>query len=93
MDIRLRSLCAQEVRLEALDLTVHFAVGEEMRTEISTKFSRPRLEAVYADAGLELAGWFTDPAGDYALSLARPLRSYRRYGDGRDASVRPAPAG
>jgi L-histidine N-alpha-methyltransferase len=73
MDIRLRSRCEQEVRLEALDLTVCFAIGEEMRTEISTKFSRPRLEAVYADAGLELAGWFTDPAADYALSLARPL--------------------
>jgi L-histidine N-alpha-methyltransferase len=71
MDIRLRSLCMQEVRLEAIDLVTQFAVGEEMRTEISTKFSRPRLEAVYADAGLELVGWFTDPAEDYALSLAR----------------------
>jgi L-histidine N-alpha-methyltransferase len=71
MDIRLRSLCDQDVRLEAIDLVTHFAAGEEMRTEISTKFSRPRLEAVYADAGLELVGWFTDPAEDYALSLAR----------------------
>ena len=43
-----------------------------MRTEISTKFTRERLEAVYAEAGLELGGWFTDAAGDYALSLARP---------------------
>jgi L-histidine N-alpha-methyltransferase len=60
------------VRLAGIDLITHFAVGEEMRTEISTKFSRPRLEAVYADAGLELVGWFTDPAGDYGLSLARP---------------------
>jgi L-histidine N-alpha-methyltransferase len=72
MDIRLRSLCDQEVRLEGIDLVTHFALGEEMRTEISTKFSRPRLEAVYADAGLELIGWFTDAAEDYALSLARP---------------------
>jgi L-histidine Nalpha-methyltransferase len=72
MDIRLRSLCDQRVRLEGIDLVTQFAVGEEMRTEISTKFSRPRLEAVYADAGLELVGWFTDAAEDYALSLARP---------------------
>jgi L-histidine N-alpha-methyltransferase len=72
MDIRLRSTCDQDVKLEAIDLVTHFAVGEEMRTEISTKFSRPRLEAVYADAGLELVGWFTDEAEDYALSLARP---------------------
>jgi len=33
--------------------------------------TRERLEAVYAEAGLEMSGWFTDPAGDYALSLAR----------------------
>ena len=44
-----------------------------MRTEISTKFTRERLECVYAEAGLELRGWFTDAAGDYALSLARPV--------------------
>jgi L-histidine Nalpha-methyltransferase len=71
MDIRLRSLAAQEVRLEGIDLTVEFAAGEELKTEISTKFTRERLEAVYAHAGLELVGWFTDRAGDYALSLAR----------------------
>jgi L-histidine Nalpha-methyltransferase len=72
MDIRLRSLADQEVRLADLDITVAFAAGEEMRTEISTKFSRERLESVYAEAGLEICGWFTDAAGDYALSLARP---------------------
>jgi L-histidine Nalpha-methyltransferase len=73
MDIRLRSLLAQTVYLDDLDLAVEFAAGEEMRTEISTKFTRPRLEVVYAEAGLEMCGWFTDAAGDYALSLARPL--------------------
>lgn len=72
MDIRLRSLADQEVRLDRLDLDVAFTAGEEMRTEISTKFTRERLESVYAGSGLELSGWFTDPAGDYALSLARP---------------------
>jgi L-histidine Nalpha-methyltransferase len=71
MDIRLRSLAAQRVRLEEIDLTVEFRAGEELRTEISTKFTRERLESVYAHAGLELCGWFTDAAGDYALSLAR----------------------
>jgi L-histidine N-alpha-methyltransferase len=72
MDIRLRSLAEQEVRLDGLDLEISFAAGEEMRTEISTKFTRERLESVYAEAGLEMCGWFTDAAGDYALSLARP---------------------
>ena len=73
MDIRLRSLCEQEVRLEGIDLVAQFAVGEEMRTEISTKFTRERLESVYAGAGLEMCGWFTDASGDYALSLARRI--------------------
>ncbi len=72
MDIRLRSLADQDVRLDDLDLEISFAAGEEMRTEISTKFTRERLEDVYAGAGLELRGWFTDAAGDYALSLAAP---------------------
>lgn len=70
MDIRLRSLDDQTVRLDGLDLTVRFAAGEEMRTEISTKFTRERLEAVYREVGLRPAGWFTDAEGDYALSLA-----------------------
>jgi L-histidine Nalpha-methyltransferase len=73
MDIRLRSLAEQEVRLNGLDLEISFAAGEEMRTEISTKFTRERLESAYAGAGMEMRGWFTDAAGDYALSLARPV--------------------
>jgi L-histidine N-alpha-methyltransferase len=70
MDIRLRSREEQTVRLDGLDLTVRFAAGEEMRTEISSKFTRQRLEAEFGEAGLRPAGWFTDRAGDYALSLA-----------------------
>ena len=70
MDIRLRSLAEQFVRLDGLDLTVRFAAGEEMRTEISTKFTRGHLEDLYREAGLRPDGWFTDPAEDYALSLA-----------------------
>ena len=72
MDIRLRSLAEQTVSLGAIDLEVEFGADEEMRTEISSKFTRERLEAVYAQVGLEMSGWFTDEAGDYALSLARP---------------------
>ncbi|HVX32706.1 MAG TPA: L-histidine N(alpha)-methyltransferase [Solirubrobacterales bacterium] len=71
MDIGLRSLLAQDVHLADLDLTIHFDPDEIMRTEISTKFTRPRLEESYAGTGLALAHWFTDPAGDYALSLAK----------------------
>ena len=42
-----------------------------MRTEISAKFRREGVEAELAAAGLELTDWWTDPAGDFALSLSR----------------------
>jgi L-histidine N-alpha-methyltransferase len=70
MDIRLRSLAEQTVRLDGLDLTVRFDAGEEMRTEISSKFTREGLEGIYREAGLRPDGWFTDAGEDYALSLA-----------------------
>jgi L-histidine N-alpha-methyltransferase len=70
IEMRLRSLVDQTVRVEGLGLTVTFARGEEMRTEISAKFRRHRVEAELADAGLRLERWMTDPAGDFALSLS-----------------------
>jgi L-histidine N-alpha-methyltransferase len=73
IDIRLRSLAEQFIDLRALDMRTHFSRNEEMRTEISTKFTRERLEASYADAGLELVEWWTDPDELYALSLARAI--------------------
>jgi L-histidine Nalpha-methyltransferase len=75
MDIRLRSLQNQVVEFSALDMLVPFGAGEEMRTEISTKFLRPGLEGIYAEAGLELTDWWTDREGLYALSLARSASS------------------
>jgi L-histidine Nalpha-methyltransferase len=71
IDIRLRSLAEQFIDLKALDMRTHFARNEEMRTEISTKFTPQRLETSYADAGLELVEWWTDPEDLYALSLAK----------------------
>ena len=75
VDIRLRSLANQVVNVSALDMLVPFAAGEEMRTEISTKFLRPGLEGIYAEAGLELTHWWTDSDGLYALSLAKAVSS------------------
>ena len=74
IDIRLRSLTDQIVNVRALDMQTPFAAGEEMRTEISTKYARPGLEAIYAEAGLEMTDWFTDSEGLFGLSLARVAR-------------------
>ena len=41
-----------------------------MRTEISAKFTEARVAAELTAAGLRLAHWWTDDAGDFALSLA-----------------------
>lgn len=70
IEMRLRALTDQRVRIADLDLDVAFAAGEEMRTEISAKFRPEGVEAELADVGLELAGWWTDARGDFALSLA-----------------------
>jgi L-histidine Nalpha-methyltransferase len=72
MDIRLRSLRRQVVTVSALEMQVAFDRGEEMRTEISTKFAREGLAGIYAESSLEMVGWWTDPEELFALSLARP---------------------
>jgi L-histidine N-alpha-methyltransferase len=71
VDIRLRSLARQTVQISSLDMNVPFGRGEEMRTEISTKFAREGLAGIYAEAGLEMVGWWTDPEDLFALSLAQ----------------------
>jgi len=72
IEMWLRTDTAQTVRLDGLGLTVDFAAGEAMRTEISAKFTRARVDAELAAAGLAVDAWWTDPAGDFALSLSRP---------------------
>lgn len=71
IEMRLRSLIPQTVTIGDLDLAVRFDEGEELRTEISAKFRRPRVERELAAAGLTLERWMTDDAGDFALSLSR----------------------
>jgi len=75
VDIRLRSLRRQLVHIQGLGMAVGFGRGEEMRTEISTKFARDGLTGIYREAGLELTHWWTDPDSLFALSLARPPRA------------------
>ena len=74
VEMRLRARRPMTVTVTDLDLQLEFAAGEELRTEVSAKFTRPRLEADYAAAGLELRGWFTDPEELFAVTLAAPAR-------------------
>jgi len=71
IEMHLEATRPMRVTVGALDLTVDFAAGERMRTEISAKFRRAQLASELAAVGLQAAGWWTDPAGDFALSLWR----------------------
>ncbi|WP_346618593.1 L-histidine N(alpha)-methyltransferase [Blastococcus montanus] len=73
IEMRLRSRVDQRVRVGALELDVPFAGGEEMRTEVSAKFRRAGVEAELAAAGLRLTRWWTDPDGDFGVTLSTPV--------------------
>ncbi|MER7376242.1 L-histidine N(alpha)-methyltransferase [Streptomyces lanatus] len=70
IEMRLRSRTAHTVKVPALDLAVDFAAGEEMRTEVSAKFREEGVRAELSAAGLDLAHWWTDGEGRFALSLS-----------------------
>ncbi|WP_030265242.1 L-histidine N(alpha)-methyltransferase [Streptomyces sp. NRRL B-24484] len=73
IEMRLRSVRDQTVKIPALDLPVHFDAGEELRTEVSAKFRRERVARELAAAGLRLTHWWTDTEGRFGLSLAEPV--------------------
>jgi len=70
IEMRLRSRAEQTVKIPALDLAVDFGAGEELRTEISAKFRKEGVRAELSTAGLELAHWWMDDEGRFALSLS-----------------------
>ncbi len=71
VEMRLRASRPMAVRIGALDMEVAFEEGEEIRTEISAKFTPQRLHEDLAAAGLEATRVFHDPDRLFALSLAR----------------------
>ena len=52
------------------DLVIDVEQGESIQTEISAKFRLDTLPALMEGAGLRLDRSWTDPDGDFALSLA-----------------------
>jgi L-histidine Nalpha-methyltransferase len=70
IEMWLRANSAQRVHVAALDLTVDFAAGEEMLTEVSCKFREQGVADELAAAGLRRTHWWTDGAGDFGLSLS-----------------------
>jgi L-histidine N-alpha-methyltransferase len=70
IEMRLRASRRMDVHVGALGLDVAFAPREELRTEISAKFTRERLQGDLAAAGLALEDVLTDADDMFALSLS-----------------------
>ncbi len=71
IEMRLRAAHASTVRVGALDLTVRFAAGEELHTEVSAKFRPDGVRAELAAGGYATVRQWTDAAGRFLVTLAQ----------------------
>jgi L-histidine N-alpha-methyltransferase len=69
MRVRARRPC--RVLLPGAGLALRFERGQELRTELSCKYTRDSLEARLAGTGLALDRWFTDRESLFGLALLR----------------------
>ncbi|MGQ4424895.1 L-histidine N(alpha)-methyltransferase [Streptomyces violaceoruber] len=84
IEMHLRSRLPQTAKIPALGLSVDFARGESIRTELSCKFRKETLTAELHDTGLTVRRWWTDSESRFALLLAAPpARSAAKRSDGR----------
>jgi L-histidine Nalpha-methyltransferase len=72
IEMRLRSLGDQVVHIADLGLEVTFADGEDLLTEISTKFSPDSVAAELFEAGFLVDTMWEAPDGEFLLTLAFP---------------------
>ncbi len=70
VDIGFDSAEAQVVHVPALGIDVELAASERLRTQVSAKFRRERVEDELTSLGLVLTHWWSDEDGDFALCLA-----------------------
>lgn len=71
IEMHLRSLKAQTVQLKALGLSVEFAVGETILSEISRKFDLAEMQQQLQTKGLKLIQVWTDPNRWFGLMLCQ----------------------
>ncbi|MBM3676602.1 MAG: L-histidine N(alpha)-methyltransferase [Actinobacteria bacterium] len=72
MDISFRAREAIRIPVPVLEVEVELAADEQLRMEVSTKFTRAAVEEELTAAGLRPTAWWTDGPGDFALCLAVP---------------------
>jgi L-histidine N-alpha-methyltransferase len=71
IEMRLRDRRSCSAFVASLGLRVEFAAGEELRTEISAKFTRRRLDEDFAARGARIGRLVHRPLRGFVLSLAR----------------------
>jgi L-histidine Nalpha-methyltransferase len=70
IEMHLRSLYDQVIPIPGLELDLHLNKGEEILTEISTKYTRQQVEALLSRAGFSPVKWYTDSNDLHGLALA-----------------------
>ena len=75
IEMHLLATTPQRVHLPRLDMVLDLHEGDGIWTESSYKFTRASTEAMLADGGLALDGWYTDEHDRFGLALARPAAS------------------
>jgi L-histidine N-alpha-methyltransferase len=71
IEMRLRARSDQRVRVPAAGVNLTLRRGQEIRTELSCKFTRASVEALLAGKSLRLESWLTDASSSFALALIR----------------------
>lgn len=71
IEMRLRARHDQRVRVPGADLELRLRRGQEIRTELSCKYTRTTFEARLARTGLRLESWLSDAESLFALALLR----------------------
>ena len=71
IEMRLRARCDQRVDVPGAGLTLTLRRGDEIRTELSCKYTRASFEARLARTGLRLQSWLSDAESLFALALLR----------------------
>ena len=71
IEMHIESICAQSVRLGALDHTIHFSAGDRILSEISRKFKIKTLSKLLSRHNLPVSQVFVDSNRWYALLLCQ----------------------
>lgn len=79
VEMHLESAVAQEVRIDALGVTVAFQKGERIHTESSVKYDDARVDALLERSGFSREKTFSDDAKLFSVHLAR-ARACRAQG-------------